>query len=188
MTFALNLIPGNARKPGLISHSFYKFKHRRSSVVLGLFLFLGTFMNLTKTLTNMLMYGVDPVLYFLILMSIISIAIIIERLLSFSHIEQNLGNYNATQIRLSLEKRLGILATFGNNAPFIGLFGTILGVMNAFASLGSSNDISTKIVMVGISEALVATAMGLLVAIPSVAAYNYFVRRMRKILLTAGEA
>jgi len=55
--------------------------------------------------------------------------------------------------------------------------------MNAFSTLGDAANISTKLVMVGISEALVATAMGLLVAIPSVAAYNYFIRRLRKILL-----
>jgi len=142
-------------------------------------------MNLTKILTDMLMYGVDPVLYFLIFMSIISVAVIIERAIVFSNIEQKIGKYDLIEIRLLLEKRLGILATFGNNAPFIGLFGTILGVMNAFASLGDANNISTKIVMIGISEALVATAMGLLVAIPSVAAYNYFIRRMRRVLLVA---
>ncbi len=131
----------------------------------------------------MLSHAVDPVLYFLIFMSLISIAVIIERAIIFSDIEQKIGKYDSVDIRLILEKRLGILATFGNNAPFIGLFGTILGVMNAFSTLGDAANISTKLVMVGISEALVATAMGLLVAIPSVAAYNYFIRRLRKILL-----
>ncbi len=140
-------------------------------------------MDLTKFLTNMLSHAVDPVLYFLIFMSLISIAVIIERAIIFSDIEQKIGKYDSVDIRLILEKRLGILATFGNNAPFIGLFGTILGVMNAFSTLGDAANISTKLVMVGISEALVATAMGLLVAIPSVAAYNYFIRRLRKILL-----
>jgi len=142
-------------------------------------------MDLTKTLTGMLMQGVDPVLYFLIFMSVISVAIIIERGVAFSGVEQKIDKYGYVEIRLLLEKRLGILATFGNNAPFIGLFGTILGVMNAFATLGDANAISTKLVMIGISEALVATAMGLFVAIPSVAAYNYFTRRLRKILLLA---
>ena len=142
-------------------------------------------MDLTRTLTGMLMQGVDPVLYFLIFMSVISVAIIIERGVAFSGVEQKIDKYGYVEIRLLLEKRLGILATFGNNAPFIGLFGTILGVMNAFATLGDANAISTKLVMVGISEALVATAMGLFVAIPSVAAYNYFTRRLRKILLLA---
>ncbi len=133
----------------------------------------------------MLSYGVEPILYFLIFMSLISVAVIIERFVAFSEIEQKIKQFSSVELRLLLEKRLGILATFGNNAPFVGLFGTILGVMNAFAVLGASNTVSTSLVMNGISEALVATAMGLFVAIPSVAAYNYFIRRMRRILLLA---
>lgn len=144
-------------------------------------------MDLTKFLSNALSYGVEPILYFLIVMSFISVAIIIERFFAFYEIEQKIGILTPLQLRIGLEKRLGVLATFGNNAPFVGLFGTILGVMNAFAVLGVSNTISTSLVMSGISEALVATAMGLFVAIPSVAAYNYFVRRMRRILLVADE-
>lgn len=58
--------------------------------------------------------------------------------------------------------------------------------MNSFKSMGSGEGMATKLIMIGISEALVATAMGLLVAIPSVAAYNYFVRRIRKISLQKG--
>lgn len=121
-------------------------------------------------------------------MSLISVAVIIERFVAFSEIEQKIKQFSSVELRLLLEKRLGILATFGNNAPFVGLFGTILGVMNAFAVLGASNTVSTSLVMNGISEALVATAMGLFVAIPSVAAYNYFIRRMRRILLLAEES
>ena len=92
-------------------------------------------------------------------------------------------SYEPLQLKLSLEKRLGILATFGNNAPFIGLFGTVLGVMQAFHDLGKSSEFGVKVVMEGISEALVATALGLFVAIPSVIAYNYFVRKIKTILL-----
>ncbi|MGE4399520.1 MAG: MotA/TolQ/ExbB proton channel family protein [Campylobacterales bacterium] len=145
-------------------------------------------MDLTKFLSSTLSYGVEPILYFLIFMSLISVAVIIERFVAFSEIEQKIKQFSSVELRLLLEKRLGILATFGNNAPFVGLFGTILGVMNAFAVLGASNTVSTSLVMNGISEALVATAMGLFVAIPSVAAYNYFIRRMRRILLLAEES
>lgn len=145
-------------------------------------------MDLTKFLSSTLSYGVEPILYFLIFMSLISVAVIIERFVAFSEIEQKIRQFSSVELRLLLEKRLGILATFGNNAPFVGLFGTILGVMNAFAVLGASNTVSTSLVMNGISEALVATAMGLFVAIPSVAAYNYFIRRMRRILLLAEES
>ncbi len=142
-------------------------------------------MNLTEKIASALSGGVDMVLYILIFMSVVSVAIIIERLIAFNDIE-NSQNIDSNSAKLALEKRLGILATFGNNAPFVGLFGTILGVMNSFKSMGSGEGIATKLIMIGISEALVATAMGLLVAIPSVAAYNYFVRRIRKISLQKG--
>src|SRR5207302_2940050 len=80
--------------------------------------------------------------------------------------------------RLEYEKWLFVLGTLGNNAPFIGLFGTVLGIIRAFADLavankgGGSNTAGT--VMAGISEALVATAVGLFVAIPPVLAFNIF--------------
>jgi biopolymer transport protein ExbB len=82
--------------------------------------------------------------------------------------------------RLSLEKRLGVLGTLGNNAPFIGLFGTVLGIIRAFADLAQNQGGGATVVMRGISEALVATAVGLLVAIPAVVAYNIFQGRVRR--------
>ncbi len=83
--------------------------------------------------------------------------------------------------KLSLEKRLGFLATLGSNAPFIGLLGTIFGVMESFEALGSPNG-SVDIVMVGISKALVATAVGLVVAIPAITAYNYLQKQWKIIV------
>ena len=77
-----------------------------------------------------------------------------------------------------LEKHLNFLATVGSNAPFIGLLGTVFGIMDAFRSLASS-DGDPHVVMIGISKALVATAIGLLVAIPAVIAYNYFQKQVR---------
>ena len=71
------------------------------------------------------------------------------------------------------------LATAGNTAPFIGLFGTVWGIMNTFQGIGLSGSASLAVVAPGISEALVATAAGLAVAIPSVIAYNYFTDRIR---------
>ncbi len=81
--------------------------------------------------------------------------------------------------RQGLEKNLVVLGTLGNNAPFIGLFGTVLGIIQAFADLSKNSDGGADVVMDGISEALVATAVGLLVAIPAVIAFNYFNRRVR---------
>ena len=71
-----------------------------------------------------------------------------------------------------LEKNLNFLATTGSSAPFIGLFGTVWGIMNSFQSIATSKNTSLAIVAPGIAEALLATAMGLLAAIPAVMAYN----------------
>jgi len=141
-------------------------------------------LSLTEIILNIALIGGDPVLYLLILMSVVGVAVVIERLIMIPRIERNMMEYDPLTLKLSLEKRLGILATFGNNAPFIGLFGTVLGIIKAFHDLGTSKEFGVRVVMTGISEALVATAMGLFVAIPSVIAYNYFVRRVKKILLT----
>lgn len=91
--------------------------------------------------------------------------------------------------KVRLERNLSFLGTLGANAPFIGLFGTVLGIIKAFKDLAESGlqpggETSTE-VMSGISEALVATAVGLLVAIPAVVAYNIFMRRVKR---TMGEA
>ena len=91
--------------------------------------------------------------------------------------------------KLRLEKNLSFLGTLGANAPFIGLFGTVLGIMQAFNDLAKSGMAAggenSASIMAGISEALVATAVGLLVAIPAVVAYNLFQRGVKRQL---GEA
>ena len=84
--------------------------------------------------------------------------------------------------RPELERSLSFLATIGSNAPYIGLLGTVLGIMKAFQDLVSSGDAGQQTVMAGISLALVATATGLFVAIPAVMAYNYFQRQVRGIM------
>lgn len=81
--------------------------------------------------------------------------------------------------KLRMEKRLSFLATVGANAPFIGLFGTVLGIMKAFRDLAEAGEGNTDAVMAGISEALVATAVGLAVAIPAVVLYNAFSRAVK---------
>lgn len=81
---------------------------------------------------------------------------------------------------MRLEKGLGVLATLGSVAPFIGLFGTVVGVIRAFDALSVTQDAGLGPVMAGIAEALVATAAGLLVAVPAVIFYNYFVKRLKR--------
>ena len=80
-----------------------------------------------------------------------------------------------------LERRLLVLGTLGNNAPFIGLFGTVLGVIKAFHDLAEAGA-GPEVVMKGLSEALVATAVGLFVAIPCVIGFNYFSKKVKDLL------
>lgn len=106
--------------------------------------------------------------------------------------EEAMAGAKALQ-RLKLERRLAYLGTLGNNAPFVGLFGTVIGVVEAFEALGrqdvaiaateaAKGMAAPQEVMAAIAEALVATAVGLFVAIPAVAMYNVFQRRLRSIL------
>ncbi len=93
------------------------------------------------------------------------------------------GTHRAMRVRLSketesLENHLSFLATVGSISPYIGLFGTVWGIMNAFLALGQVQQATLSMVAPGIAEALIATAMGLFAAIPSVLAYNSFARRV----------
>ena len=181
--------------------------------------------------------GAEVILWFLLLLSVVSVAIIIERYLALrlitsttrrlkkrvetalaeNHLEdleelakdkeslegrvvgyafrQMKESQNANAIpevfssfitfeRSHLDKYLNFLATVGSNSPFVGLLGTVLGIMKAFNDLGVSTTNAAASVMVGIAEALVATAVGLFVAIPAVVAYNYFQRQVRMTIQT----
>lgn len=87
--------------------------------------------------------------------------------------------------KLMWDKNLSVLATIGNNAPFIGLFGTVLGIIKAFHELRQESGVGIQAVSSGISEALVATAIGILVAIPAVVAFNLFQRRVKSAMAEA---
>ncbi len=83
--------------------------------------------------------------------------------------------------RGALDRNLAFLGTVGNNAPFVGLFGTVIGIIKAFHDLSENAQGGASTVMAGISEALVATAIGILVAIPAVASFNYFQRKIKAV-------
>ena len=84
--------------------------------------------------------------------------------------------------RIVLERRILILGTLGNNAPFIGLLGTVLGIIKAFYNLGTLGSTGAEVVMRSISTALLATACGLLIAIPVVMLNNYFNKKIKVIM------
>lgn len=114
---------------------------------------------------------------------------LIATLVSATHpeeAEERLSAESGLQ-RLRAEKNLAFLGTLGNNAPFVGLLGTVVGIIGAFAELDASGGRLSTGLMAEIGEALVATAVGLLVALPAVAAFNFF-QRIISVRLARGEA
>ncbi|MFA6029166.1 MAG: MotA/TolQ/ExbB proton channel family protein [Elusimicrobiota bacterium] len=108
-------------------------------------------------------------------------------LLHRSHSKADLEELLATkrlEERIRMERYLGILGTMGNTAPFIGLFGTVVGIIKAFRDLALSGIGGPTVVAKGIAEALVATAAGMAVAIPAVILYNYFMRKVKTTSVT----
>ena len=87
-----------------------------------------------------------------------------------------------------MEKGLGVLSTLGSISPFIGLFGTVVGIIKSFNALSLNNTSNYTMVMSGIADALVATAAGLVVAVPAVMFYNYFIKRLKLSLPLYDEA
>jgi len=118
----------------------------------------------------------------LIVLSIIAVAIAIERHLLFKRLRiEDFSDKKA--LELELTKKLHIIATIGSNAPYIGLLGTVLGIMLTFYTMGREGFMDTGKIMIGLALALKATAVGLLVAIPSVALYNFLLRRAKVIMI-----
>lgn len=115
---------------------------------------------------------------FLIFLSIIAIGVAIERFYFFKHI--NLDAYpDQKSLELELTKKIHLIATIGSNAPYIGLLGTVLGIMLTFYMIGQEGFMDTGKIMVGLALALKATAIGLLVAIPAVSLYNFLLRKVK---------
>jgi biopolymer transport protein ExbB/TolQ len=188
-------------------------------------------MNLVETLLGLTLLGTEWVLWLLVFLSILSLAIMVERTVFFIRIKLDFEGFNhdltqklvdedidgikdlcekspslesqvilhgityqnkgarameeymtgfMTSQRQKLDRGLTVLGTLGNNAPFIGLFGTVIGIIQAFHDLAENPAGGPSVVMAGISEALVATAVGLLVAIPAVIAFNTFQRLVKR--------
>ncbi len=101
---------------------------------------------------------------------------------SRDEIKRMLRRYEALEAA-KLESYLNFLATTGSTTPFIGLFGTVWGIMNAFRGIGQAGSASLAVVAPGIAEALITTAAGLAAAIPAVVAYNYYLSRARRLII-----
>ncbi|PAF41699.1 TonB-system energizer ExbB [Helicobacter sp. 11S03491-1] len=123
-------------------------------------------------------YGI---LGFLGFLSVIVIAIGIERVWFYATVR--VDDYaDKRELELDLHKRLTLIATIGSNAPYVGLLGTVAGIMITFVDIGSTSFVDTKAIMIGLALALKATAMGLIVAIPSIVIYNMLVRKSEIII------
>lgn len=115
------------------------------------------------------------------LMSILALAYAIERMISYQRIKVERFD-QLEQLKIELNKGLPIIATIASNAPYVGLLGTVFGIMLTFYDIGNTGQIDTSSVMVGLSLALKATALGLLVAIPAMIFYNLLVAKAERLI------
>jgi tonB-system energizer ExbB, group 2 len=133
-------------------------------------------MHLLKELVD---YGIIGLL---LLLSFFAIAIAIERWSFYRKVE--VERFKTKQeLEIELTKGLTFIASVASNAPYIGLLGTVLGIMLTFYTIGQEGFVDTKKVMVGLALALKATAVGLLVAIPSSVLYNLLLKKVKNLLL-----
>lgn len=131
-------------------------------------------------LKNVVEYGIIGLL---IALSVWSVAVAVERWLYYRRVD--LSHFaNIQTFEISLTKRLVIIGTVAANAPYIGLLGTVLGIMMTFHTMGTSGTMAVNTIMIGLSLALKATAVGLLVAIPCVVMNNILRRRVAELLTT----
>ncbi len=123
-------------------------------------------------------YGIIGLLFAL---SLWSVAVAIERWLYYKKVD--VARFaNSQECEIALTKRLVVIGTVAANAPYIGLLGTVLGIMLTFHTMGTSKTIAVSSIMIGLSLALKATAVGLLVAIPCVVLNNILRRRVSELL------
>lgn len=131
-------------------------------------------------LKNAVEYGIIGLL---IALSVWSVAVAVERWLYYRRVD--LSQFSDAQtFEMALTKRLVIIGTVAANAPYIGLLGTVLGIMMTFHTMGTSGTMAVNTIMIGLSLALKATAVGLLVAIPCVVMNNVLRRRVAELLTT----
>jgi len=127
---------------------------------------------------NALDYGVMGTL---ILMSVVTLWLFIERMMFYKSVR--IEDYqHRDNLELDLTDNINVISAIGTNAPYVGLLGTVVGIMITFYTLGDIGAVDTKKVMIGLALALKATAMGLLVAMPAIVAYTIALRKVERIL------
>jgi len=133
---------------------------------------------------NWLAYSIDyGIIIILVILSFVALAIFIERVLFLKRLDIRNYEDDRKSLEIDMTRRLSFIATVGSNAPYIGLLGTVLGIMLTFYTIGAEGYVDATRIMVGLALALKATAVGLLVAIPSIIFYNLLVRKVKVKLL-----
>ncbi len=131
-----------------------------------------------ELLSKIVDYGVLGLLAF---MSFLTLFFWIERLLFYRNI--NIKSYNTLEaLEIDITNNLSIISSFGANAPYIGLLGTVLGIIITFYTMGQTADMDVKHIMTSLALALKATAMGLVVAIPAIFFYNHLNRKIEVLI------
>ena len=123
-------------------------------------------------------YGVMGVL---VLMSIVTLWLFIERMMFYKSVRTEDYNHR-DNLELDLTDNIGVISAIGSNAPYVGLLGTVVGIMITFYTMGDVGAVDAKKIMVGLALALKATAMGLIVAMPAIIAYTIVLRKVERIL------
>ncbi|MDD2356805.1 MAG: TonB-system energizer ExbB [Thiovulaceae bacterium] len=128
---------------------------------------------------NALDYGIMGIL---LLMSVVTLWLFIERQMFYKTVR--ISDYeNKDALELDLSDNLATISAIGANAPYVGLLGTVIGIMLTFYSLGDIGAVDAKKIMMGLALALKATALGLVVAIPAISFYTILLRKMEKIIV-----
>jgi len=134
--------------------------------------------NFLKIAEQSLDYGVIGILT---LMSIVTLWLFIERMIFYRTVR--IDEYkHRDNLELDLTDNIGVISAIGTNAPYIGLLGTVVGIMITFYSLGDVGVVDAKKIMMGLALALKATAMGLIVAIPAIVTYTILLRKVERLL------
>ncbi len=117
----------------------------------------------------------------LTIMSIVTLWLFIERMMFYKSVRIEDYEHRDT-LDIELTNNIGVISAIGTNAPYVGLLGTVVGIMITFYSMGDVGAVDAKQIMVGLALALKATAMGLVVAIPAIIAYTILLRKVERIL------
>ncbi len=134
---------------------------------------------------NLLVYAEQALDYgvmgTLTLMSIVTLWLFIERMMFYKSVRLDDYDHRDT-LEMDLTDNIGVISAIGSNAPYVGLLGTVIGIMITFYAMGDAGAVDAKKIMVGLALALKATAMGLIVAMPAIVAYTILLRKVEKVL------